>query len=79
MLSDDSDKIEKLTDQLKNKMVSKIADMYDNARARVGKFDPEQRHWEMLKNWRNNNVKYNCLRDIERYKFKSEDEEGFYK
>lgn len=76
--SSDSDNMAKMQDKIKSKLISKMADMYQTANNAGAKFDPEKYHWEVLKNWRDENVKYTCLRNIERYKFKSEDEEGFF-
>ena len=35
-------------------------------------------HWELLKNWRLDNVRYRCIRDIKGYSFKGEDELGYF-
>lgn len=41
------------------------------------KYEPEKYHWEILNEFRGKNMKYKCLKDIEGYKFKSDDEYGF--
>lgn len=48
--------------------------MYSNAKDNESKYDPEIHHWELLKEWRNNNVRYRCIRDIKGYTFKADDE-----
>ena len=35
-------------------------------------------HWELLKEWRNENVKYRSIRDIKGYTFRADDEQGFF-
>lgn len=42
------------------------------------KYDPEKHHWELLREWRNGNVRYRCIRDIKGYTFRADDEQGFF-
>lgn len=46
--------------------MNKLNDLYTqiNISKTMEKYDPEQYHWQLLQQWRNSNVKYNCLRDI---------------
>lgn len=60
-------------------MLSKLNDLYKASAEADSKYDPEEYHWELLQEWRSENVKYNCLRDITGYVFRAVDEEGFYK
>jgi len=36
-------------------------------------------HWEVLKEFKDGNVKYQCLKDIQGYRFRAEDERGFFR
>lgn len=42
------------------------------------KYDPENYYWEVLREFRDQNMKYNCLKHIKPYKFKYEDEYGYF-
>ena len=59
--------------------MSKINDLYKSAADGESKYDPESYHFEILRQWRNQNVKYMCIRDIKGYTFKAEDELGFFR
>lgn len=57
----------------------KLQDLYATSTDENQKYCPEKYHWEILKEFRDNNMKYCCMKDIEGYKFKAEDETGFLK
>lgn len=54
-----------------NDMIKKLAEVDQET-----KYNPEKFHWEVLKEWRDHNVKYQCLSDIQGYYFRAEDERG---
>lgn len=60
-------------------VMSRINDLYKQAADGESKYDPESYHWDVLRQWRKENVKYMCIKDIQGYTFKAEDEQGYFK
>lgn len=60
-------------------VLSKLNDLYKESAEANSRFNPEKYHWSLLRQWREKNVQYHCLRDIQGYVFRAVDEEGYYK
>lgn len=58
--------------------MQKVNDLYTDTNETEVKYDPSSYHWQILRQWREKNVKYRCIRDIQGYTFKAEDEQGFF-
>lgn len=59
-------------------MISKIFDLYENAADGSWKYNAEMYHWEILQEFKEKNLRYKRLKDIEPYTFKSDDEDGYF-
>lgn len=59
-------------------LTGKLNNLYETAADGEVSYDPNKFHWEILKEWRDANVKYQCKDDILGYRFKEEDEEGYF-
>lgn len=67
-------------------MIPQLIDPYSSVTAADTQYNPEDFLWEVLKLWRESNVKYQDMRDIGGYinadvssSFKTEDEYGFHR
>lgn len=67
----------------KKKIIDQLNDMYKIAAEGISKdakdrYNPMDFHWKVLKEWRNDNVDYQCIDNIKPYSFKSQDYKGYF-
>lgn len=64
-------------EQRKVPLIDKLNSLYQSV-GMGGSYKPQDFHWDILKEWKNENVKYFRMKNILQYQFKAEDEKGFF-